>query len=62
MSREIKGRAGWHQATPKTSEYAFYYIVLTSCKKAVIANPALSNWLRGGVEITLANQGGLLNE
>jgi len=62
MTRETKGRAGWHQATSNISKYAFYFTVLASCEEAVITNPVLSNWQPARVEVMFSNQRGLLNE
>ncbi len=41
MTRNRKGRAGWHQATPKTSKSTCHFTGLTARIKAVIVTLAL---------------------
>lgn len=45
MRRKTKGRAGGHQATPKTSQYSRYFTSLAARIKAVIVTLSLWGWL-----------------
>ncbi len=57
MTRKTKGRAGWHQATPKTSNRNFNSTGLTSHIKVLIVTLALWGWLPVGVADWLINRG-----
>lgn len=41
MTKNRKGRAGWHQAAPKTSKSVCNFTNLIACIKAFIITPAL---------------------
>lgn len=58
MTRKTKGRTGWHQATPITSKYTFYFTVLASRIKALIVTLALWGWLPMFMAIWINNHGG----
>ncbi len=59
MTTNRKGRAGWHQATPKTSKSTWNFIGLYSRIKAVIVTSALWGLLPMAVADWLINLGGL---
>jgi hypothetical protein len=59
MTRNRKGRAGWHQATPKTSESNCNSTGLTARIKAVIVTLALWGLIPVTVADWLINLGGL---
>ncbi len=44
MTRNRKGRAGWHQATPKTSKHTRNFTGLVARIKAAIVTLALWGW------------------
>jgi len=62
MTRKTKGRAGWHQATSKTSKCASYFTVLASRMKALIVTLALWGWLPVGIADWLINRGELRDD
>lgn len=48
MTKNRKGRAGWHQATPKTSKHTCNSTGLAVCVKGFIVTLALWGWLSVG--------------
>jgi len=59
MTRNRKGRLGWHQATLITSKRAYNFIGLASRIKAVVVTLALWGLLPAKVASWLIQQGGL---
>jgi hypothetical protein len=59
MTRKTKGRAGWHQATRKTSKSNHHFTGLASRIKAVIVKLALWGLLPVGVADWIIQRGGL---
>jgi len=59
MTTNRKGRAGWHQATPKTSKRTCNSNGLAARIKAVIVTLALWGWLPVWLADWLINLGGL---
>ncbi|MFQ5643986.1 MAG: hypothetical protein ACE5FQ_09825 [Thiogranum sp.] len=62
MSRKTKGRAGGHQATPKTSQYTRYFTGLASQIKAVIVTLSLWGWLPMKLADWVTRKGGQHHE
>ena len=59
MTTKMKGRASWHQATPKTSKSTRNSTGLASRIKAVIVKLALWGLLPVGVADWIIQRGGL---
>jgi len=62
MTRNRKGRAGWHQATPKTSKSAFNYTDLAVRAKAIIITLALWGLIPVAVAYWIIHRRGLSND
>ena len=62
MTRKTKGRAGWHQATPKTSKSTCNCTGLASRLKAAIVNLALWGLLPMAVAEWIIHRGGLRDD
>ncbi|MCZ6802996.1 MAG: hypothetical protein O7D86_03430 [Proteobacteria bacterium] len=58
MTRKTKGRAGWHQAIPGTSNCVSYFTFLASHMKAVIVTLALWDWFPMNLAKWINNRGG----
>jgi len=61
MIRKIMGRAGWHQATPKTSDNTLNSTGFASRVKATIVTLALWGLLPISVADWIIQHGGLQN-
>ena len=59
MTINRKGRAGWHQATPKTSKSASNYTGLAVRAKAIIITLALWGLIPVAVADWIIRRGGL---
>ena len=62
MSKKIKGRAGWHQATSNTFQCAYYFNFIASRMKAVIVTLALWGWFPMCLAKWINNRGGQCND
>lgn len=62
MTTSIKGRAGWHQATPKTSKRTSNFTGLAASIKSAIVTLALWGVLPMAVADWLIQRGGLRND
>ncbi|MEJ1388533.1 MAG: hypothetical protein RPU12_11550 [Candidatus Sedimenticola sp. (ex Thyasira tokunagai)] len=62
MTRKTKGRAGWHQAAPKTCKNSSNSTDLITCIKAVIVTLALWGLLPVTVADWIIHWGGLRDE
>ena len=62
MTRNRKGRAGWHQAAPKTSNIDCNFTNLATRIKALIVTLALWGWLPVSIADWLINRGELRDE
>lgn len=62
MSDKTKGRAGVHQATPKTSESTRYSTAVASRLKAAIITLALWGWFPIGLAERINRIGGPRDE
>jgi len=62
MTINKKGRAGWHQATPKTSENTRNYTGLAACIKATIITLALWGLIPIAVADWIIHRGGLRDD
>lgn len=62
MSRKTEGRAGWHQATPKTSKSNRNSTGIEARIKAVIVTLALLGLPQIRVADGIVHRGGLLDE
>lgn len=61
MTTNRKGRAGWHQATLKTSNRTCNFTGLAARINAAILTLALRGWLPVGLADWLIQRGGLRN-
>ncbi len=61
MTTKTKGRAGGHQATPKTT-YKRHSTGIASCVKAVIVTLALWGWFPIGLADRINRMGGSRDE
>lgn len=57
MTRNRKGRAGWHQATPKTSKHTCNFTGLVARIKGLIVTLVLWGWLPVGLADWLIHRG-----
>ena len=57
MTRNRKGRDGCHQATPNTSNFAFYFTVIATHFKAAIVTLTLWGWLPMCLSKWISNRG-----
>ncbi len=62
MTKNRKGRAGWHQATPKTSKRSCNSTGRLARIKEAIVTLALWGWLPLGLARWINSKGGLNNE
>jgi len=62
MTRNRKGRAGWHQVAPKTSNSGCNSTNLATRIKALLVTLALWGWLPVGIANWLINLGELRDE
>lgn len=62
MTRKSKGRAGWHQATPKSSKRTSDFTGLTARIKAAIVTLVLWGLLPVAVAEWIIHRGGLRND
>jgi len=62
MTGNREGRAGWHQATLKTSKRINNFTGLAACIKAVIVTLALWGLSPGAVSDRPTHRGGLRDE
>ncbi len=62
MTRNRKGRSGWHHATPNTSKSTYHYIDLIACIKATIITLALWGLIPIAVADWIIHRGGPSDE
>ena len=62
MTINRKGRAGWHQATPKTSNHTRNSTGIVSCVKAAVVTLAVWGWFPIGLAQRINRMGGPRDE